>query len=156
MPCHLIILIGLVSLALPGCFGQAPSLQLAARVKYQRAIEDVYWQQRTWPNENEAKPPLVAVISPKQVQAEAEEPLRLSNALAELCGQPISGAALQAEISRMAVSSRKPDVRRRLFAVLDNDPRIITEMLARPMLAERRARSSYEHVRASVPVPADT
>jgi len=39
---------------------QARTLTFAERVAYQRAIEDVYWRHRSWPNP-EPKPPLDAV-----------------------------------------------------------------------------------------------
>jgi len=39
-------------------------LSFAERVAYQRAIEDVYWRHRVWPNERlDAKPSLDAVMS---------------------------------------------------------------------------------------------
>jgi len=40
------------------------TLSFADRVAYQRAIEDVYWRHRIWPNTNaDPKPPLDGVMS---------------------------------------------------------------------------------------------
>jgi hypothetical protein len=43
----------------------------------------------------------------------------------------------------MARQSRDPQMLRELFAALDNDPRLIAETLARPVLADRRLRNAY-------------
>ena len=141
-----VTLIAFLFFSLPSFCQQIPPLDLATRVGYQRAIEEVYWQERIWPQQNlAAKPPLGAVISVDQLQAKAEDGLRLSNALEKYWHTPIVGQQLQAEIVRMAQNSKQPEVLLQLFAALDNNPRIIAEVLARPLLAERLARSFYEH-----------
>src|SRR5262249_50267676 len=53
--------------------------------------------------------------------------------------RPITPQQLQAEINRMASHTRQPEVLRELFATLGNDPFIIAECLARPVLSERLA-----------------
>jgi probable HAF family extracellular repeat protein len=139
------VLIAFLSFALPSFCQQIQPLDLAVRVGYHRAIEEVYWQQRVWPRENPTfKPPLGAVISPMQLQAKVEDGLRFSNALEKYWHQAVTGSQLQAEIARMARNSKQPEVLRQLFSALDNNPRIIAEVLARPLLAERLARSFYE------------
>src|SRR5262249_2534995 len=45
----------------------------------------------------------------------------------------------QTEMERMASHTRQPDLLRELFAALGNDPFVIAECLARPVLAERFA-----------------
>ena len=125
---------------------QSGSLDLTTRTIHQRAIEQVYWQQRIWPEQNPAaKPALDAVISPEQLQNKAEEALRLSNALEKYWQQAITGQQLQAEIFRLAQNTKQPEVLRQLFAALDNNPHMIAEVLARPLLTARMARSFYEH-----------
>src|SRR6266550_4145622 len=48
---------------------QAGTLTFAERVKYQRAIEDVYWRHRLWPKENATpKPTLNQVMSQAQIE----------------------------------------------------------------------------------------
>ena len=122
------------------------ALSLEERVTYQRTIEEVYWQRRIWPQENPTpKPPLDAVLSPAQLRAKVENGLRLSKALEIYWGQPVSGEQLQAELDRMARRSQQPAVLRQLWQTLGNDPYVIAEMLARPLLAERLVREYYAH-----------
>ena len=124
---------------------QQRSLDLNTRIAYQRAIEEVYWQHRIWPNENPGpKPFLDQLLSPDQLQARTEDALRMSNALEKYWHVAISGPQLQAEIVRMAENSHQPEVLQELFSASGNDARTIAEMLARPILAERLARSFYE------------
>ncbi len=142
--------VALVRLTSPGALSAAspgPSgpLSLDERVAYQRAIEEVFWRHRLWPQENPTpKPPIEAVLSSEQVRAQVADSLRLSSALEGLWGQPITGAQLQAEVERQAVGTQQPEVLRELWQVLGNDPHLIAELLARPALAERLARSWYE------------
>jgi hypothetical protein len=63
--------------------------------------------------------------------------LRKSQTLEDYWQQPITSKQLQAEMDRMASHTKQPDVLRELFAALGNDPFVIAECLARPLLAER-------------------
>src|SRR5262245_40112944 len=66
------------------------TLSFEERVAYQRAIEEVYWRHRIWPNENpEPKPSLDAVISPLQLEKKVEDYLRKSQTLEYYRQQPI-------------------------------------------------------------------
>src|SRR5262249_9021278 len=51
--------------------------------------------------------------------------------------KPITPEQLQAEMDRMAQHTKQPEVLRELFAALGNDPFVIAECLARPVLSER-------------------
>ena len=114
------------------------TLTFAERVAYQRAIEAVYWRHRIWPGERpDPKPSLDAVISQAQLEKKVTAYLRKSQALEDYWQRPITSEQLQAEMDRMAHHTKQPDVLRELFAALGNDPFIIAECLARPMLAER-------------------
>src|SRR5438094_5114410 len=54
-------------------------LTFAERVAYQRAIEDVYWRHRIWPEQRpDPKPSLDAVISQAQLEAKVADYLRNS------------------------------------------------------------------------------
>ena len=58
------------------------TLTFAERVAYQRAIEDVYWRHRVWPEENRSpKPSLDEVMSAEQIEKKVEDYLRDSQAL---------------------------------------------------------------------------
>ncbi len=116
-------------------------LRLEDRVACQWEIEEVFWRHRAWPREDAgAKPPLAATVAAEVVHRKAEDGLRQSRALAELWGVEIDGAALQAELERMAAHTRQPEVLRELFAALGDDPYRVAECLVRPLLAAQRLR----------------
>ncbi len=117
---------------------QPRALSFAERVAFQRAIEDVYWRHRIWPKENpDPKPSLDAVMSQAQLENKVAGYLRDSLALEDYWQKPITAEQLQAEMDRMARDTKQPEVLRELFEALGNDPAVIAECLARPILAER-------------------
>ena len=127
---------------------------LAERVAYQRAIEEVYWRHRIWPKENRSpKPPLDAVTSQAQIERKVEDYLRKSQLVAGHRRWPITGSELQGEMERMASHTLHPRVLLELFQALANDPSVIAECLARPLVAERLASELSGHggVEAFVP-----
>src|SRR5262249_40102659 len=116
------------------------SLNFADRVAYQTAIEDVYWRHRIWPSTNpDPKPSLDAVMSQATIEKKVRDYLRNSELLEQGWQKPITPEQLQAEMDRMAQHTKQPDVLRELFAALGNDPFVIAECLARPVLTERIA-----------------
>src|SRR5207249_1954864 len=122
------------------------TLSFADRVAYQRAIEDVYWRHRIWPKEQSGpKPPLEKIMSQAQIEQRVEDYLRNSQALEDYWQRPITPDQLQAEMERMASHTKQPGVLRELFAALGNDPFVIAECLARPVLAERLITELYAH-----------
>ena len=124
----------------PQALGKRSSttLTVAERVAYQRAIEEVRWRHRIWPEESQAsKPPLEAVISQRRIEQKVKDYLRKSQLVDDQRGQPITATEVQAEMERMGKHTKQPDVLRELFAALGNDPIVIAECLARPILAER-------------------
>src|SRR4030095_954503 len=122
------------------------TLTFADRVAYQRAIEDVYWQHRIWPAANgEPKPPLDRVMSHEAIEKKVEDYLRNSQALEDYWQRPLTPDQLQAEMERIASHTKQPGVLRELFAALGNDPLVIAECLARPVLAERLLTELYAH-----------
>ena len=113
-------------------------LTFAERVAYQRALEDVYWRHRIWPKERpDPKPSLDAVMSQEQLENKVAEYLRKSQVLKDYWQRPITAEQLQAEMDRMAKYTKQPEVLRELFEAFGNDPFVIAECLARPLLAER-------------------
>src|SRR5262249_2358219 len=122
---------------------ESRSLSFADRVAYQTAIEDVYWRHRIWPDTNPGpKPSLDAVMSQATIGKEVQDYLRNSELLEQKWQKPITPERLQAEMDRMAQHTKQPEVLRELFAALGNDPFVIAECLARPVLAERMITSS--------------
>ena len=117
---------------------QPRTFNFAERVSFQRAIEDVYWRHRIWPKENpDPKPALDAVMSQAQLENKVTGYLRDSLALEDRWQKPITAEQLQAEMDRMVRDTKQPKVLRELFEALGNEPAVIAECLARPVLAER-------------------
>jgi hypothetical protein len=122
------------------------TLTFAERVAYQRAIEDVYWRHRIWPQERrDPKPSLDAVMSQAQLEKKVADYLRKSQALEHYWQRPITAEQLQAAMNRMAKHTRQPDVLRELFEALGDDPFVIAECLARPALADRLLTNWYAY-----------
>src|SRR5467141_1056677 len=122
------------------------TLTFADRVAYQRAIEEVYWQHRIWPKANAGpKPPLEKMMSQAQIEQKVEDYLRNSQALEDYWQRLITPDQLQAEMERMASHTKQPGVLREIFAALGNDPLVIAECLARPVMAERVITDLYAH-----------
>jgi N-acetylneuraminic acid mutarotase len=113
-------------------------LTFAERVAYQRAIEEVRWRHRIWPKDNpQPKPSLDAILPRAQLEKKVEDYLRESQLVADERGRPISASELQAEMDRIVRHTRRPEMLRELFAALGNDPFLIAECLARPIMAQR-------------------
>jgi N-acetylneuraminic acid mutarotase len=128
---------GLASLDAPSDPSQR-TLTFEERVSYQRTIEEVYWRHRIWPKERpDPKPSLDAVVSQAQIEKKVRDYLRNSQALTDEWQRSITTEQLQAEMDRMARNTRQPEVLQELFEALGNDPFVIAECLARPVLAER-------------------
>lgn len=128
-------------------------LSFEERVAAQRAIEEVYWQHRIWPKEENPQPkPLLDEVMPESViRAKVEDYLRQSNALEQYWQRPITAEQLQAEIERMARQTKQLAVLRELWAALRDDPLVVAECLARPLLAERLMREQEEQAEGRRP-----
>jgi hypothetical protein len=112
------------------------NLTFSERVTYQRAIEDVYWRHRIWPKERpDSKPSLDAMMSQEQLEKKVADYLHKSRALEDYWQRPFTAEQLQTEMDRMAQQTKQPEVLRQLFGVLGNDPAVIVECLAKPLLA---------------------
>ena len=76
-------------------------------------------------------------MSQAQLENKVAGYLRDSLALEDYWQRPITAEQLQAEMDRMARDTKQPEVLRELFEALGNDPAVIAECLARPILSER-------------------
>src|SRR5262249_31135060 len=104
------------------------------------------WRHGDWPaTDGSAKPSLDQVMPQAQIEKKVEDYLRNSQALENYWQKPITPEQLQAEMDRMARRTRQPEALRELFAALGNNPYVIAECFARPVLADRLARSLYAH-----------
>ena len=110
----------------------------------QKAIERVYWEHRIWPNENpQPKPLFESMMSDEAIIAKVDDMLKKTNALEHYWNKSISGAQLQAEIEHMAKYSKQPEILKELWQSLHNDPYVIAECLARPILTDTLIRNQY-------------
>ena len=140
---HLLWLSLLTTLTVQQAIASGP-LTFEERVKAREAIERVYYARRIWPKENPgAKPPFEQLVTRAQIERKVTEYLKKSLALDEFWHRPIEAPQLQAEMDRMTKGSKDPATLREMFAALNNDPILIAECLARPILADRLARSWY-------------
>jgi hypothetical protein len=87
---------------------------------------------------------LDAVISRAQLEKKVADYLRNSQELEDYWDRPAAPEQLQAEMDRMAKQTKQPRVLRELFAALGNDPFVIAECLASPVLTERLLSNQYE------------
>ena len=129
-------------------------LTIEERVTRQRAIEEVYWRHRIRPDSNErAKIDFEQVVSSGLLTAKVEKYLHQSEALT--AGMSLDASAerelLQAEMDRMAAQTRRPDVLRELYRALDDDPLLIAECLARPILIDRLSRTDAREFPSGLP-----
>ena len=138
----------------PGLGGATPSrpqraqratdrfVSFEQRVEAQRAIEQVYWRHREWPEQNAAsKPPLS--MSEAALRAKVEDTLRKSSALEAIWDRPVTAEQLQGEMDRMAAHTRDRRMLDELFDALGNDPTLIAETLARASLVDRLVREEF-------------
>ena len=127
------------------------TLTFAERVAYQRVIEEVYWRHRIWSKERpDLKPSFDAVMSYAQLEQKVQNYLRNSQALEDSWQRPITAEQLQAEMDRMAQHTKQPEVLREIFAALGNDPFVVAECLARPILSERLKAATVETRRGTL------
>jgi hypothetical protein len=141
--------IGVVAAASLVSIVSARELTFEDRVAAQKAIEQVYWSHRAWPADNPGpKPPLSEILSDAAIRSRVESYLLESQALDVLWHRPITSADLQAELDRMAASSRDPMLLHELFEALGNDAQLIAETLGRQALASNLVRGEYQRARA--------
>jgi len=125
---------------------QERTLTFEERVAAQRAIEQVYWNHRIWPENNPGeKPPLSAVLPEPALRGRVERALTNSALLESYWRRPLTGDDLQGEIDRMMRDSKSPQVLKEIFSALHDDPFLIAECLARPLVAERRVAALDAH-----------
>jgi hypothetical protein len=109
-----------------------------------RTLAALELEQLNWPPQNAAPRPTLDEYLPKgALTKRVEEPLLMSAALEALYGDPVTPEQLQAELAREAEATKKPERLRELWATLGNEPTLIAEVVARPILAENRLRARY-------------
>ncbi|MCI0618659.1 hypothetical protein L0244_37250 [bacterium] len=120
------------------------ALTLENRIEAQKKIEEVYYRHRIWPNEGiSPKPDFNEKISDRLIQTKVLDSLKKSAALEKFWNRKISAEMLQAEIDRMARTTKDASTLRELFSALDNNAFLIAETLGRQTLADRLIRNWY-------------
>jgi N-acetylneuraminic acid mutarotase len=76
-------------------------------------------------------------MSQATIEQKVQDYLRKSELLQQEWQKPITPEQLQAEMDRMAQHTKQPEVLREVFEALGNNPFVIAECLARPVLAEQ-------------------
>ena len=94
-------------------------------------------------------------MSQAEIEKKVTDYLRNSQALEDYWQRSITADQLQAEMERMASHTKQPEVLRELFEALGNDPFVIAECLARPVLAERFVNECRQHRNWAPSVPAN-
>jgi N-acetylneuraminic acid mutarotase len=119
-------------------------LTFEERVKAQESIERVYYAHRIWPKDNpQPKPPFEEMVPREVIEAKVADYLKKCVALDKYWQRPIQPEQLQAEMNRMTKGTKDPATLGELFTALNNDPCLIAECLARPVLADRFAQNWY-------------
>lgn len=116
----------------------------AERIEALLALEQVRYNHQEWPESNtEPKPPLAELFSREEAARRVDSHLRMGSALRNLWREEITPEEIQAEMDRMARSSKLPDRLQEYWAALGNDPLTFAEVLVRPLLTEQRLRERY-------------
>jgi len=130
--------------ALGSLASEPRTLTLKDRVRAQEAIERVCFNHRIWPKENpQPKPPFEQMVPKAIIEAKVTDYLKKCAALEKYWHRPIRPEQLQAEMDRMAKQTKDRATLKELFAALGNDPTLVAECLARPVLADRLIHNWY-------------
>ncbi|HET8948433.1 MAG TPA: hypothetical protein VFQ07_15745, partial [Candidatus Polarisedimenticolia bacterium] len=130
----------LLSLASDGrAATRSGSLSIADRVAAQRALDEVAYRHQIG-----AKRPFEETAPDAALERKVRTYLKKSAALERFWGTPVTGAMLDAEIDRLARSSRDAGRLAEMYAALGNDPLLVRECLARPLLVDRLTRSFFD------------
>jgi len=130
--------LGLASESAAAPYRPTAPLGFAERVLAREAVLRVMAAHQTVPD-GEALTP----VPREAVQRQVRQTLAESVALATLWNTPITREMLEAEVQRMMRSSVMPGRLRERFAALGDDPALIQEVVARPILADRLSRTFF-------------
>ena len=119
---------------------QARDLTFEDRVKAQEAIERVYYSHQIGTTRlfEEAVPRFL-------LEQKVRAYLKQSAALEKFWNTAVTADMLQQEMVRMVRQTRMPERLRELYAVLGDDPFLIQECLARPVLVDRLSRNFFAY-----------
>lgn len=111
---------------------------LETRVACKTALEDWRHGHRIWPDDNpNERPARSELLADAEIAVRAAVSLDREQRLARQYGWVIDQQQIQAELDRLARSTRLPGRLAELFALFEHDPDRIGDCLARPQLVER-------------------
>src|SRR5262245_44879357 len=131
----LLIPLVLVFVAVPAL---ARDLSFEDRVRAQEALERVAYSHQIGATE-----PFERAVPREVLERKVLFYLKESAALESVLGAPVTGEMLRSETERMASATRMPERLAEMYAALGDDPFLIQECIARPVLVDRLARSSF-------------
>jgi N-acetylneuraminic acid mutarotase len=133
-----VVLISCIATILATGAARARELSFADRVRWQEAIERVYYAHQIGATRRfeDALPRSV-------LQREVVTYLKQSEALRAVWRTPVTADMLERETERMIRQTRMPERLRELFAALGDDPFLVQECLARPALVDRLTRNLF-------------
>ena len=145
LACLVALAAALGPVPVPARAAEAPAAPpLEQLVADRHALETLDWERRTWPEGNARAKPSIDELAPLPATREkVDAELRQVTALHALWGVTIGTYELQAELDRIASSTRDPAALRRYFAALDDDPQRIGAALVRPLLVAHALRRYY-------------
>ncbi len=116
----------------------ARTLSFEERVRAQEAIERVYYSHQVG-----ATRPFETAVPHQLIENKVLTYLRESVALERVWKTPLTAQALQSELERIARNTRFPERLLEIYRALGEDPTLVEECFARPILVERLAKSSF-------------
>ena len=136
------ILLGALGVFVPTAQG-GRTLTFEERVEAQRAIEQVYYAHQVG-----ATQPFELAVSDIVLEQKVHDYLAKSAALTKFWNTPVTAEMLSREVDRIARQSRLGQRLGELFVALGNDPFLIQECLARPVLVDRLTWSFFTQDRS--------
>jgi len=126
----------------------ARDLTFPERVAAQEAIERVHYS-----HQQGATRPFEEAVPRAVLERKVRTYLVQSAALADRLDRPVTAPMLRAEIERIARATRFPDRLREIFRALGDDPFLVQECFARPVLVERLTRGLADASHGASPLP---
>ncbi|HKQ63009.1 MAG TPA: thrombospondin type 3 repeat-containing protein [Candidatus Polarisedimenticolaceae bacterium] len=123
-------------MGVPGTW--ARDLTFEERVVAQGTIERVYYA-----HQSGTRKPFEAAVPRELLERKVRTYLRESVALERLWHTPVTAEALERELARIERASRFPERLQEIYRALGDDPILVQECFARPVLVDRLARSFF-------------
>lgn len=104
------------------------------------AIERVYYSHRTG-----AKPPFEEVLPTAAIEKLVRADLSKEQVLKSVYNTRITDSEVEAEVKRMDLTSRAPEILAELKKALESDPHRFARTVARPVVVERELRERFDN-----------